>query len=228
MKKILICLLSVSITHSIFAMDPNIISSIINTWDTDDNPHKKDIDIINLPSSRWEEFKRLRLQAVTEAPTGIGVTRADEEKREDSRYKQLLEDAESGNNVWMVFASAANKLVGMAGALCDKPHLSTMRHVATIFSVYTAPEYRRKRVGHAMMEALFDKLEAAQISRAHLQVIETQENAITLYKSVGFKECGSYSGDIVVDGVYYDSVIMEKAIGETAPKNDLTRVKSEK
>ena len=91
-------------------------------------------------------------------------------------------------------------------------HLSTMRHVANIISVYTAIEYRRKGIASKLMETLLPKLKDSGITQAQVWVTSTEERAIKLYEKIGFAQCGKLSNDIRVGSVYYDSVIMEKTL----------------
>jgi L-amino acid N-acyltransferase YncA len=72
-------------------------------------------------------------------------------------------------------------------------------------------------VATALMKALLTKLEKSNVMQAQLQVTinpANDETAINVYKRLGFKQCGTYSNDIVVNGNSYSSVMMEKGIGE--------------
>lgn len=211
MKKVLFSLLSLSLVSSLSCMNDNPTGISANTDET--------FEIINLPPERWQEFKALRLQAVEEAPASMGVTPADEQARSEDAYAKFLERSSGGDFTWSIFAQRSNKLIGMAGAMCTKSHLSTMRHVATVISVYTKPEFRRMGVATALMKALLTKLEKSNVTQAQLQVTinpanDNDQTAINVYKRLGFKQCGNYSNDIVVNGKSYNSVIMERGIGE--------------
>lgn len=211
MKKVLFSLLSLSLCSSILCMNDTPAFASANT---DDN-----FEIINLPPERWQEFKELRLQAVEEAPVSIGVTRDDEQARSEDAYAKFLEKSAGGEFTWSIFAQRNNKLIGMAGAMCTKSHLSTMRHVATVISVYTKPEFRRMGIATALMKALLTKLEKSNVMQAQLQVTinpanDNDQTAIKVYQRLGFKQCGTYSNDIVVNGKSYSSVIMERGIEE--------------
>lgn len=207
MNKILCSLLSLSLCSALYGMNENTPAS------SADNSYQ----VITLSPERWQEFRALRLYATEESPVGMGVTLADEQKREEEAYKRFLTESAQEESFWAVFAERGGKLIGMAGAMRNKPHLSTMNHVATIMSVYTQPAFRRLGIATALMKTLMNKLERSTITQAQLQVVADPKNtnsltAIDLYKRLGFKECGTYSNDVRVNGTTYNSVIMEKEV----------------
>ena len=171
------------------------------------------VEIIeNLPSDRWQEFKALRLKAATESSHAIGVTVADVMARDDADYRALLDKASKGESAWMIFAQNEEGLIAMAGALCVMNHLSTMRHVVKLISVYTNTRYRKKGVMSKMMHALLSRLKSSGITQVQVWVTQENENAIKLYEKLGFIKCGKLSNFIRIDDVFYNAYIMEKTL----------------
>ena len=199
MKKVLFCL-SITLFSLTFCMQERTVL-----------PDGVEV-IEKLPSDRWQEFRTLRIKAAVMAPQAIGATVADETVREDDGYRKLLEKSLKGEGAWMVFAQREKDLIAMAGALCTMSHLSTMRHTAKIISVYTDPGFRRHGIASKLIETLLVKLKNSQITQAQVWVTSTEKKAIGLYEKLGFTQCGKFSNDICVDGVLYDSVLMEKTL----------------
>ena len=167
----------------------------------------------NLSSDKWANFRLLRLNATLSCPEAIGVTYEDESVRDADAYKALLEKSSKGEGAWMAFAQISNgDLVAMAGARCPMGHLSTMWHVATIFSVYTFAEYRKQGIGTKLMETILAKLKATHITQVQAKVTATEKNAIGFYERLGFTRCGRFSNDICVGDELYDSILMEKSL----------------
>mgnify|MGYP001625617449 FL=1 len=52
------------------------------------------------------------------------------------------------------------------------------------------------------------------IRKIHLEVVEGNENAVKLYKKLGFKICGSLEQERYIDGKYENLLIMDKFLQE--------------
>lgn len=168
------------------------------------------INPFDLAPERWEEFRALRIDAVTNDPQGIGGSVQDEEIRPLESYKKLLEDAQHGNNMWLSFAQDEDKLIGVAGAICKMAHLSACRHVATLISVYVKPTYRGFRIGEILVRSVLEKLRKSEhVTEVMLFVTTTQKAAIELYKKLGFIKCGEHKNALYINGRYYDQDIMQ-------------------
>lgn len=83
---------------------------------------------------------------------------------------------------------------------------------AEIQNVAVAPEYRRKGIAVAMLNALFEFGEKKQIIRYMLEVRDSNVPARSLYERLGFTQVGRRKD-------YYekpreDAILMDKIIGE--------------
>ncbi|MEM8796250.1 MAG: N-acetyltransferase [Pseudomonadota bacterium] len=61
---------------------------------------------------------------------------------------------------------------------------------AEILTIAVAPDARELGVGRALMQRVMDHLYADRIGHLFLEVDETNEGAVTLYRKLGFKKVG--------------------------------------
>jgi len=80
------------------------------------------------------------------------------------------------------------------------------------FSVYVAREGRRRGTGKVAMEALLDAAEKAGYWKLVSRVFTDNTASLGLLRSVGFREVGTYEKHGKLDGVWRDTVIVERLI----------------
>ena len=80
------------------------------------------------------------------------------------------------------------------------------------FSVYVAREARGRGAGRMAMEALIEAAEGAGFWKLLSRVFVENLASLALLRSVGFREVGVYGKHGRLDGVWRDSVIMERLI----------------
>jgi len=117
-----------------------------------------------------------------------------------SRESITQEICENKSAIYLC-ATVAGSAVGYAGMwhICDEGHIT---------NIAVHPEYRRNRVGSALMEALLEAARERSIRALTLEVKRSNCNAQQLYKKYGFAEEGFRKG-------YYadnneDAIIMWK------------------
>ena len=84
------------------------------------------------------------------------------------------------------------------------------------FSVYVARDARGTGAGRAAMEALVAECEARGMWKLLSRVFPENEPSRRLLAKVGFREVGTYRRHAKLDGVWRDTVIVERLIGEAA------------
>jgi phosphinothricin acetyltransferase len=82
------------------------------------------------------------------------------------------------------------------------------------FSVYVARDARGTGAGRAAMEALVRACESRGIWKLLSRVFPENEASRKLLANVGFREVGTYRRHAKLDGVWRDTVIVERLIGE--------------
>ncbi len=80
------------------------------------------------------------------------------------------------------------------------------------FSVYVAREARGRGAGRVVMEALIAASEQAGLWKLVSRVFPQNTASLRLLKSVGFREVGRYEKHGKLDGVWMDTVIVERLL----------------
>ncbi len=70
--------------------------------------------------------------------------------------------------------------------------------------MYIRPEFRGRRLGHALAVAIIDSARSAGYARMRLDTIASMETARTLYKKLGFKEIPPYRYNPIPGAVYME------------------------
>ena len=163
------------------------------------------IEVITLPPDEWAAYRALRLEALRDEPQAFHSTFMETYTKPESFWRGRLEAARDGGNNWLLFArNGKGDLLGMVGAIVEKPG------TATVISMYVTGKARGQGTGKALLTALLDELgRASDITRISLQVNSIQSAAVRLYEDCGFKvveKLRYYSGD----GKEYGDYIMEE------------------
>lgn len=147
-------------------------------------------------------FRALRLEALAKSPTSFLSSEAEERSVPDDEVLRWF----AGARPSAVFGvEAGDALVGMAGFAPNK-RLKQI-HRATLWGVYVQPSWRGKGIARDVVEAVI------RHAREHvdfLDAVVTAENtsARALYRSLGFREYGIIERSLLIDGVYYDDVMI--------------------
>ena len=80
------------------------------------------------------------------------------------------------------------------------------------FSVYVAREARGRGAGRVVMDALIAESERAGFWKLVSRVFPQNTASLRLLKSVGFREVGRYEKHGKLDGVWMDTVIVERLL----------------
>lgn len=72
--------------------------------------------------------------------------------------------------------------------------LRVVEDEAELLTIVVAPKYRRKGVGHALMQAIFDDLRTTRASQLFLEVDNQNAPARRLYQQLGFSVIGERKG----------------------------------
>jgi len=169
------------------------------------------MNIIKLEPSRWEEYKNLRLEALKNEPTAFAASYEEKASKEDEYWQNQLKKFQEAQEDSMWFAEADGKLVGMAGWY--RNNTEKLRHTATIYAIYTNPEFRGKGIAGRLITSVLNELESKpEIVKIDLNVNTKNEAAANLYKKLGFEVVGTLHKEIFVDGEYFDEYEMEKIV----------------
>lgn len=158
------------------------------------------IMIATLPEERWQDYKTLRLRALSEDSTAFSSSYEEEVKNDEGTWRSRMANG--------LFALDDNRVIGMIGVIFNS-RVKT-RHVASIVSVYVDPTYRRSGVGQSLMEAAINRVKANhEVLKIELTVNPEQPTAVRLYEKNGFQVSGKQTKELYVNGTLYDELYME-------------------
>ncbi len=158
------------------------------------------IIVTNSPLERWEEYKQLRLESLSDSPQSFldDIDKTQEISKEE--WQKKLEN--------IYFAEMDGKWVGMIGAYQDER--SKLNHIMKVVSFYVSPKYRGHGIGKALLSEVIDKSKKVKgVKKLELGVITTQEAAYQLYLTLGFKKVGEQKYSVRVGDKYFDEYLME-------------------
>jgi phosphinothricin acetyltransferase len=85
------------------------------------------------------------------------------------------------------------------------------------FSVYVHEDWRGRKVGKALLEALIPAAEQAGLWKLLSRIFPENAASRATCASVGFREVGYYEKHAQLDGVWKDTVIVERLIPANMP-----------
>jgi ribosomal protein S18 acetylase RimI-like enzyme len=123
-----------------------------------------------------------------------------------SGFEQVIEtDTVSPRNLFLV-ASVHERIVGFSR--CEGIYLNRFSHKVE-FGVCVLKDFWGYGIGRNLLEKSISWADSNGIKKITLNVLETNDRAIKLYKSLGFEIEGILKNDKVLsDGKYYNTIIM--------------------
>lgn len=104
------------------------------------------------------------------------------------------DDPVPGRERWESTLAGESLMVVHEGRVIAFSNVERFPDRAHVHLVAVLPEYRQKRVGSFLMQAVRDELARAGFSRFFLHVYETNQAAIRLYESIGMARVGASVG----------------------------------
>jgi RimJ/RimL family protein N-acetyltransferase len=136
-----------------------------------------------LDPSDWEALRRLRLDALLDAPDAFGSSYEVEGQREEGDWLWWIV-GESGRSVVTTFALATDgELVGMATGAEFNEEPGTVH----LFGMWVRPGQRGQGRGAALVHAVKDWATGRGAARVVLRVAEENADATRLYERCGFE-----------------------------------------
>ncbi|WP_259944476.1 GNAT family N-acetyltransferase [Sulfitobacter sp. W002] len=148
-------------------------------------------------------FHALRLEGLHAHPEAFGASF-------EGEANLPLADVAKRLEAGCVFGgfSESGRLEGVVGLA--QSQAPKTRHIATIWGMYVRPEARGGGLAQALMEAAMAEADGRCIS-IRLSVVSTNQAALRLYKRMGFTQWAVDTEALLVDGAYYDEVLMRRS-----------------
>lgn len=157
----------------------------------------------------FESIKRMMLQALETDPTAFTASQAEYMRNSDYWWNMYIDPYLRAITASMFLAEENGETVGMIGVLYSTKERS--QHVSTIVWFYVAPEHRSKKIGSALINASLEDIKSRHgIKKINLTVTSNQKHAIAMYEKNGFVEGGRQKDELLINGTFYDFIIMEK------------------
>ncbi|MCU9612697.1 GNAT family N-acetyltransferase [Caldibacillus lycopersici] len=119
--------------------------------------------------------------------------------------KLINKDTKRSNHLFLV-AEVNDRIVGFSR--CEGNQLKRTAHKVK-FGVCVLKEYWGNRIGKSLLNESICWADSNGIKKITLNVLETNEKAIMLYKSCGFEVEGILKNDkLLSDGTYYNTIVM--------------------
>lgn len=162
------------------------------------------MEIRSLTPDDAGEWLRLRIEALERDPRAFSASLDEYRSLTIDEVKQRLWSSE---DAFVVGAFEQNQLFGMAGFFREKGPKT--RHKGRIWGVYVTPETRGKKLGRKIMEQVLEHGWTIKgVEQILISVSTTQEAAVNLYRSLGFRPFGLESRALKVDGKFIDEEYM--------------------
>lgn len=130
---------------------------------------------------------------------------------DEAGFKQLIRnDTENARSLFLV-AAVGGRPVGFSR--CEGSSLKRLSHKVE-FGVCVLKEYWGYGIGKNLLKEAIAWADSNNIEKITLNVLETNEKAIRLYKMLGFEVEGVLKKDkLLSDGKYYDTIVMARFRG---------------
>jgi uncharacterized protein (TIGR02569 family) len=139
------------------------------------------ISIRRISADDWQEWRRVRHEALSDAPQAFGSSLASwtGEGDTEERWRNRLREVPMN-----VLASIDGSDVGMCSLTAVE------NGEAELIAMWVAPGARGRGVGKALVAAVVDEARAAGSARVLLDVVAENESAVALYSACGFVDAG--------------------------------------
>lgn len=121
-------------------------------------------------------------------------------------FREIIKtDSEERKNLFLI-AEVHNRIVGFSR--CEGSNLKRLSHKVE-FGVCILKEFWGYGMGKSLLQESINWADGNDVKKISLQVLETNEKAINLYKKLGFEVEGVLKNDKkLADGKYYNTVVM--------------------
>jgi ribosomal protein S18 acetylase RimI-like enzyme len=134
-------------------------------------------DIKLLVPGEWPLLRDTRLAALRDSPHAFLASYQTEKDFDELRWR-----AEFGRGDWTI-SILQDEPAAIVGCTWENGISDSGRYLEYL---WVAPRWRNKGVAHHMLTVVLDRLRKAGVRTAYLWVLDGNDAAVRLYKSVGF------------------------------------------
>lgn len=163
-----------------------------------------DLTIERITLDSWQEYKAIRLRALKEEPNAFSSTYERESAWTNDEWQKRAQEPESV----ILLAKIQRKTVGLIGIYWK----GNQKERGEIWATFVDRDYRRRGVGRLLMQAIEEEARKNGTKIVTLGVIKGRNAALTLYKSLGYKETKEKNNQEKSNGIHFDSYYYEKTL----------------
>ncbi|NEW06664.1 GNAT family N-acetyltransferase [Paenibacillus sp. SYP-B3998] len=153
-----------------------------------------------------EAFWQLRLEALRTTPEAFSASYEENIPLTMSEVEKRFHYTECDTYIIGAFTEE-NQLVGLMGF--RREQRIKLKHKGTIWGVYVTPTFRGKGIAKQLLaEILRRGKQLDGLKKINLSVVSTNQNAVELYRKLGFETYGTEKNALVVNGHGYDEEFM--------------------
>ena len=165
------------------------------------------MEIRTLIESDLEKFWAIRLWALQESPKALGSAYETNVKRSPTEVREFFLGCILPPDNFIVGAFENNHLVGTVGV--RRENGPKVRHKATVWGVFVAPDMRGQKVGKRLLQAAIEQARTLEgLEQLHLGVGVQQTAARSLYSGLDFKIYGIEPHALKLGDQYIDEELM--------------------
>jgi len=161
-------------------------------------------EVRRLAGDDAEAFSRLRREVTAENSVPMGLSLEEELSRPIEGFRSQL-SSPPPNAVFGAFV--AGELVATA-AVTRPSHFASSSHKMVMWGVFTSPRFRRRGLSRLLVQHAIRHAVGSGARRINLLVYVPNEAALSLYRALGFTECGAEPEAVHLNGRYFDGVHM--------------------
>ncbi len=156
------------------------------------------------------QLRGLRLEALASHPQAFAADHASTAAESVEVWAEHIAREASESKGVILVASAEGQLIGMTGLA--RGHWPKTQRGGTIWGVYVKADWRGLRVAEALLEACIAWAQTHGLVVVKLGVVTSNTSAIRCYARCGFAVYGIDPQAIYYDEVFYDELLMARAV----------------
>jgi ribosomal protein S18 acetylase RimI-like enzyme len=161
------------------------------------------IQIRRVTPAEAASYRRIRLEGLQRSSEAFSSTFDRENAQADGWFAERLASSD------VLGAWQDTDLAGVAGFRAHEGLKEA--HKGTLWGMYVRPEFRGTGTAQRLVEAVI-AIARARVEVLQLQVWQDNTAARRLYESFGFVEYGLEIKALKQDGIYYNEILMAKAL----------------
>lgn len=163
----------------------------------------KEIIFRKIKPKDWQEYKKIRLEALQEEPIAFGASYEEKIIENENNWKISIKKSS-------IFFALDNDEIIWIMWYWFETNLKT-KHIAKIFWVYLKEKYRKKWIWDKFLKFILKQIiQNKEIKKIALAVNTKQKWAIKLYEKNWFEIVWKLKNELFYSGQFYDEFLMEK------------------